>query len=98
MLVFSRKRDEAIVIGEGIEVRVLRIGRDGVRLGIQAPTSVPVHRREIYDLIRAENQTAAQVAASTPVSLIERLRRVTVPPASGAAAPGKSSPATRAGA
>ncbi len=78
MLVFSRKRDEAIVIGDGIEVRVLRIGRDGVRLGIQAPTTVPVHRREIYDLIRAENQTAAQVAVSTPVSLIERLRRVTV--------------------
>ncbi len=87
MLVFSRKRDEAIVIGDGIEVRVLRIGREGVRIGIQAPTSVPVHRREIYDLIRAENQTAAQVAVSTPVALIERLRRVTAAPADREATP-----------
>ena len=58
MLVFTRKRDEAIIIGDGIEVRVLRTGRDGVKLGITAPHSVAVHRREIYDLIRAENEGA----------------------------------------
>lgn len=60
MLVFSRKRDEAIVIGDGIEIRVLRTGRDGVKLGVTAPSSVAVHRREIYDLIRAENAVAAR--------------------------------------
>ena len=60
MLVFTRKRDEAIVIGDGIEVRVLRTTRDGVRLGVTAPASVAVHRREIYDLIRAENACAVR--------------------------------------
>jgi len=58
MLVFTRRRDEAIMIGDGIEVRVLRVGRDGVRLGIVAPPEVRVHRREIYDQIRAANQSA----------------------------------------
>ena len=59
MLVFTRKRDDAIIIGDGIEVRVLRIGRDGVRLGVTAAASVPVHRREVYDQIRAANASAA---------------------------------------
>ena len=59
MLVVTRKRNEAIVIGDGIEVRVLRVGSDGVRLGITAPSDVAVHRREIYDLIRAANESAA---------------------------------------
>ena len=59
MLVFTRKRHEAIVIGDGIEVRVLRVGRGGVRLGVTAPSSISVHRREIYDQIRQENPVAA---------------------------------------
>ncbi len=42
MLVLSRQRDETIMIGDGIEVRVLRIGREGVRLGVTAPPSIPV--------------------------------------------------------
>lgn len=66
MLVFTRKRDEAIMIGDGIEVRVLRIGRVGVRLGVSAPTAVPVHRREVYDQIKAENRLAAEVVAVSP--------------------------------
>jgi carbon storage regulator len=64
VLVFTRKRNETIIIGDGIEVRVLRIGREGVRLGITAPPSVPVHRREIYDLIGEENRRAATAALS----------------------------------
>jgi carbon storage regulator len=59
VLVFTRKRNETIMIGDGIEVRVLRIGREGVRLGVTAPPSVPVHRREVYDQIRDENLRAA---------------------------------------
>jgi carbon storage regulator len=62
------------MIGDGIEVRVLRIGRDGVRLGVTAPPSVAVHRREIYDLIREENRRAAGAAPSV-ARLRERLRR-----------------------
>lgn len=64
MLVFTRKRDEAIVIGDGIEITVLRIGADGVRLGVTAAPHVPVHRREIYEQIRTANATAATSAAS----------------------------------
>lgn len=66
MLVFTRKRNETIMIGDGIEVRVLRIGREGVRLGVTAPPSVPVHRREVYDVIRDENRRAASTAAAVP--------------------------------
>ncbi len=59
MLVFTRKRDEAIMIGD-VEIRILRTSRDGVKLGVSAPASIAVHRREIYDLIRAENAAAAR--------------------------------------
>jgi carbon storage regulator len=72
VLVFTRKRNETIMIGDGIEVRVLRIGREGVRLGVSAPASVPVHRREIYDVIRAENRRAAEAPRKLPaIRLVE---------------------------
>ena len=74
MLVVTRKLNEAIVIGDGIEIVVLRNGRDGVRLGITAPASVPVHRREIYDTIRAANASAAGASAEIE-GLVERLRK-----------------------
>jgi carbon storage regulator len=74
VLVVTRKLNEAIVIGDGIEIVVLRHGRDGVRLGIKAPSHVPVHRREIYDTIRAANASAA--GASPQIEgLVERLRQ-----------------------
>jgi carbon storage regulator len=75
VLVFTRKRNEAIMIGDGIEVRVLRVGRDGVRIGVSAPAAVPVHRREIYDQICSENRTAAGTAAAAHL-LVERLRQI----------------------
>ena len=59
MLVFTRRRRETIMIGDGISIEVLRIGRDGVRLGVVAPPDVAVHRKEIYDQIREANQKAA---------------------------------------
>ena len=73
MLVFTRKRDEAIVIGDGIEVRVLRVGRDGVRLGVIAPASVAVHRHEVYEQIRRENEAAAATIGAAR-ALADRLR------------------------
>lgn len=79
MLVFTRKRNETIMIGDGIEVRVLRIGREGVRLGVTAPPSVPVHRREVYDQIRDENVRAAG-AAVTAQPLRARLKLPSVDP------------------
>lgn len=77
MLVFTRKRDEAIIIGHGIEIRVVRIGKDGVRLGITAPADVPVHRSEIYRLVESMNASAAKSTdtdARVVSSLAARLR------------------------
>ena len=74
MLVFTRRRQEAIRIGDRIEVRVLRVGRDGVRIGITAPPDVPVHREEIYEEIRQANR--ASVATQVDLTaLAERLRQ-----------------------
>ncbi|MNC92901.1 hypothetical protein D3C83_94130 [compost metagenome] len=47
------------MIGDGIRIEVLRVGRDGVRLGVVAPPEVAVHRQEIYDQIREANRKAA---------------------------------------
>jgi carbon storage regulator len=53
MLVLSRRKDEIIRIGDNISLMVIDIRGDKVRLGIQAPKDVPVHRQEIYDAIKA---------------------------------------------
>jgi carbon storage regulator len=59
VLVFTRKRDEAITIGDGVEIKILRISRDSVRIGVTAAPAVPVHRREVYDQIRHANAASA---------------------------------------
>ncbi len=61
------------MIGDGIEVRVLRHGRDGVRLGITAPAHVSVHRQEVYETIRAANTSAASDTGQVR-DLVARLR------------------------
>jgi carbon storage regulator len=61
MLVLSRQRDETIMIGDDIEITVVDIRGDKVRLGINAPREVQVHRKEVYEAIRAENAEAAGV-------------------------------------
>ena len=61
MLVLSRQRDETIMIGDDIEITIVDIRGDKVRLGINAPASVPVHRKEVYDAIKRENRESAQV-------------------------------------
>jgi carbon storage regulator len=61
MLVLSRQRDETIMIGDDIEVTVVDIRGDKVRLGITAPKEISVHRKEVYDAIKRENRAAAQV-------------------------------------
>jgi carbon storage regulator len=58
MLVLARKLQQKIVIGDNIVIQVLRKSRDVVKLGIEAPTSVPVHRQEIYDEIQRSNNAA----------------------------------------
>ncbi|MBA3550697.1 carbon storage regulator CsrA [Patescibacteria group bacterium] len=61
MLVLSRQRDETIMIGDDIEVTVVDIRGDKVRLGINAPKEITVHRKEVYDAIRRENRAASEV-------------------------------------
>ncbi len=63
MLVLSRQRDESIMIGDNIQITVVDIRGDKVRLGIVAPTEIPVHRKEVYEAIQRENRKAAEVAA-----------------------------------
>ncbi len=62
MLVLSRHRDESIIIGDDIVITVVDIRGDKVRLGIDAPKEVPVHRREVYEAIKRENARASEIA------------------------------------
>jgi carbon storage regulator len=56
MLVLSRRKDESIIINENISIVIVEIRGDKVRLGIQAPKEMPVHRKEVYDAIKKEAQ------------------------------------------
>ena len=64
MLVLSRQRDETIMIGDDIELTVVDIRGDKVRLGIKAPANIAVHRKEVYDAIKRENEQAASMSRS----------------------------------
>jgi carbon storage regulator len=59
MLVLSRQKDESIMIGDEVEITIVDVRGDKVRLGITAPKSIPVHRREIYDAIQREKAQQA---------------------------------------
>jgi len=73
VLVFTRKLDQAIVIGDGVEITVLRIGRDSVRLGVTAARHMPVHRGEVYEAIRRANASAV-ADSDTVATMVTRLR------------------------
>ena len=60
MLVLSRQRDESIMIGDDVEIIIVDVRGDKVRMGITAPKNIPVHRREIYDAIQREKQGKEQ--------------------------------------
>src|SRR5262245_15111110 len=61
MLVLSRQRDESIIIGDNIVITIVDIRGDKVRLGINAPTEIPVHRQEVYEAIQRENLRAGRL-------------------------------------
>ena len=58
MLVLSRQRDESIVIGDNVVITIVDIRGDKVRLGIEAPGEIPVHRQEVYEAIQREKKEA----------------------------------------
>jgi carbon storage regulator len=62
MLVLSRKKDEKIIIGDNITVMVIEIRGDKVRLGIEAPKEVTVHRQEVYDAIKREQDEKRDIS------------------------------------
>ena len=61
MLVLSRQLNEKIMVGDDIEITIVDIRGDKVRVGIDAPEEMPVHRREVYDAIRNENRRAETI-------------------------------------
>ena len=63
MLVLSRKKNESIVINDDITIVVIEIRGDKVRLGVEAPKEIPVHRREVFDAIHRNEATAGDEAA-----------------------------------
>ncbi|MFA7620748.1 MAG: carbon storage regulator CsrA [Aminobacteriaceae bacterium] len=74
MLVLSRKPGEAIRIGDDIEISVVEVRGDTVRIGIDAPRSVPVFRRELIDQVQSANVDAAKVTADV-AKLAELLKK-----------------------
>ena len=65
MLVLSRKKNESIVINDNINIVVVEIRGDKVRLGVEAPKEIPVHRREVYEAIMRDRQAAAGLSQAT---------------------------------
>lgn len=65
MLVLSRKKNESIVINDNINIVVVEIRGDKVRLGVEAPKEIPVHRREVYEAIMRDRESAAGLSQAT---------------------------------
>ena len=75
MLVLSRKKDQVIVVGDDIEITIVDVRGDQVKLGVTAPRSVSIHRKEIYDAIQRENKAAALSSGMQVGALAEALRK-----------------------
>src|SRR5688572_8827069 len=80
MLVLARQRDQSVMIGDDMEVRVVDVRGDKVRLGFIAPRDVAVHRKEVYDAIREANEAAARMTPDdlrglTPNGPVMRISR-----------------------
>lgn len=71
MLVLSRKKDESIMIGDQIELKILSVDGDQVKLGIVAPKNIKVYRSEVYESIQKQNKEALNISQS----LIEQISK-----------------------
>ncbi len=92
MLVLSRQRDETIMIGDNIQITVVDIRGDKVRLGITAPKSIPVHRKEVYDAIQRENRSATELGPEDIPPGAKRVNQAPPPNQSGEKGGGKAKP------
>jgi carbon storage regulator len=72
MLVLTRKKDQSIIVGDDIEITIIDIQGDQVRLGINAPKNVSIHRKEIYTEIQNENKRAANVELKSLEGLLKK--------------------------
>ena len=79
MLVLSRQRDESIMIGDEVEITVVDVRGEKVRLGITAPAHVPVHRKEVYEAMKREKQASAEATGQEP-GPVESLAKKKPPP------------------
>ncbi|NAZ88389.1 carbon storage regulator CsrA [Kineococcus indalonis] len=75
MLVLTRKAGESLVIGDEVVVRVLEVRGDVVRVGIEAPRDVQVHRQEVYEAVRDANVAAASASEEAVSALQDLVRR-----------------------
>jgi carbon storage regulator len=75
MLVLSRQRDESIKIGDEIEITIVDIRGEKVRLGISAPPHIPVHRKEVYEAIQRENEETAREKGTSPARVESLAKR-----------------------
>ena len=87
MLILSRKLNESIVIDGRIIVKILRIERDTVKLGIQAPAELQVHRQEVFDMIQKNKQASLNAGTGTlpksPIAQVTPITEQTKPSPSG---------------
>lgn len=73
MLILARKKDESIIINDNIEISVIEIKGESVKIGINAPSSVKIFRREVYEAIQKENKAALNsVVTSLPSNLFNK--------------------------
>lgn len=75
MLVLSRKIEESIIINGNIEIKVLSIQGENVKLGITAPKEIPVYRKEIYEAILKENKQAASLSTESVRKINKLLKK-----------------------
>ncbi len=83
MLILSRKLNESIVIDGRIIVKILRIDKDSVKLGVQAPTEIPVHREEVHEAIQKGKQAAGANGTTPPPEAAPAVPAESAPPGKG---------------
>lgn len=75
MLVLTRKKGETIQIGDDIEITISSIKGDQVKIGINAPKNIEIHRKEVYATIQEENQQASQVSSNLLRAFSEQVKK-----------------------